>query len=48
MTQPVSEICIPKGPAAVTRVQHGVLGAVRAVADHPGVTVGLQRYLGLC
>ncbi len=25
----------------------GVLAAVRAVADHPGVTVGLEHYLGL-
>ena len=25
----------------------GVLAAVRAVADHPGLTVGLERYLGL-
>ena len=25
----------------------GVLTAVRAVADHPGVTVGLEHYLGL-
>ena len=25
----------------------GVLAAVRAVGDHPGVTVGLEHYLGL-
>ena len=25
----------------------GVLAAVRAVADHPGLTVGLEHYLGL-
>ena len=25
----------------------GVLAAVRAVSDHPGVTVGLEHYLGL-
>jgi 4-hydroxy-tetrahydrodipicolinate reductase len=25
----------------------GVLAGVRAVADHPGVTVGLEHYLGL-
>ncbi|GAA5023167.1 4-hydroxy-tetrahydrodipicolinate reductase [Terrabacter aeriphilus] len=25
----------------------GVLAAVRAVADHPGVTVGLEHYLGI-
>jgi 4-hydroxy-tetrahydrodipicolinate reductase len=25
----------------------GVIAAVRAVADHPGVTVGLEHYLGL-
>jgi 4-hydroxy-tetrahydrodipicolinate reductase len=25
----------------------GVLAAVREVADHPGVTVGLEHYLGL-
>ncbi len=25
----------------------GVLAAIRAVADHPGVTVGLEHYLGL-
>jgi 4-hydroxy-tetrahydrodipicolinate reductase len=25
----------------------GVLAGVRGVADHPGVTVGLEHYLGL-
>jgi 4-hydroxy-tetrahydrodipicolinate reductase len=25
----------------------GVLAAVRSVADHPGVTVGLEHYLGI-
>ncbi len=25
----------------------GVIAAVRAVADHPGITVGLEKYLGL-
>jgi len=25
----------------------GVLAGVRAVGDHPGVTVGLEHYLGL-
>ena len=25
----------------------GVIAAVRAVADHPGLTVGLEHYLGL-
>ncbi|HET7799425.1 MAG TPA: dihydrodipicolinate reductase C-terminal domain-containing protein, partial [Humibacillus xanthopallidus] len=25
----------------------GVIAAVRSVADHPGLTVGLEHYLGL-
>ena len=25
----------------------GVIAAVRAVGDHPGLTVGLEHYLGL-
>jgi 4-hydroxy-tetrahydrodipicolinate reductase len=25
----------------------GVLAGVRGVADHPGLTVGLEHYLGL-
>jgi 4-hydroxy-tetrahydrodipicolinate reductase len=45
------------GPGELLTVRHdsfdrvsfmpGVLAAVRAVADHPGVTVGLEHYLGL-
>ncbi|GAA4404049.1 4-hydroxy-tetrahydrodipicolinate reductase [Fodinibacter luteus] len=45
------------GPGEMLTIRHdsfdrvsfmpGVLAAVRAVADHPGVTVGLEHYLGL-
>ena len=45
------------GPGEMLTIRHdsfdrvsfmpGVLAALRAVADHPGVTVGLEHYLGL-
>jgi 4-hydroxy-tetrahydrodipicolinate reductase len=45
------------GPGELLTIRHdsfdresfmpGVLAGVRAVADHPGVTVGLEHYLGL-
>ena len=45
------------GPGETLTIRHdsldrvsfvpGVLAGVRAVADHPGLTVGLEHYLGL-